>query len=228
MAKAETADTAEAGPAPAPPGPNAHRQRTAPGTARPTEPRTAASAPAQQPTAREQPARTSEQPTRPTSEEPPGGSEREPANATTPREKGTLATPATKQTEEPDSQQRENGRDRPGTGPAAKPAPETGALAQRQRAPTGTPQQQPPGPARLAREREPRRRPRAEGAGPAADEQPTKHRDHAIFCRGDGTSQRRSEPTRPRRDALPHTGEPTTPARNSAARSRAPEAATPP
>ena len=89
-AKACTAATAEAGPAPTPPGPNAHRHDTrAAGMPRPggadAQPRTAASAPAQQPTTSERPDATSEQHTAPTSAEACGGSEREPATATTPQ-----------------------------------------------------------------------------------------------------------------------------------------------
>ncbi len=81
-ANEETAATAEAGPQPAPPGPNAARHWTKDGGITPgTADKTAASAPEQQPTTNEPPAPAISDATRATSSGPDAGSTREPATA---------------------------------------------------------------------------------------------------------------------------------------------------
>src|SRR5690606_8007740 len=87
------------GPAPAPPGPKAHRHETrAAGTPRPdgatAQPRTAASTPTQQPTASERPDAISDRHTAATKAEASGGSEREPATDTTARGLATAEHPS--------------------------------------------------------------------------------------------------------------------------------------
>jgi hypothetical protein len=110
--KACTAATSENGPAPSPSGPKATKQRTKDGGTEPgTADSSAASAPEQQPTAKEAPEAARSDATRTTKAEPGAGKAREPATATTP---GSLNT------ERPQRRQRGHRRQGRASGPAGK------------------------------------------------------------------------------------------------------------